>query len=70
VPPDVDPGDLPPILLGRGRRDEWYDGGKEDDDLARLRQAGVAVETCVFDGGHEWTDDFYRAAEGFLGRVG
>lgn len=70
VPPEVAPGDLPPVLLGRGRRDEWYDGGKEDDDLARLEAAGVAVETCVFDGGHEWTDDFYRAAEGFLGRVG
>jgi len=27
------------------------------------------VETCVFDGGHEWTDDFAAAAGAFLGRI-
>lgn len=69
VPPEVDPANLPPVLAGRGRDDEWYDDAKLAQDLRRLEAAGVAVETCVFDGGHEWTAEFYRAAGRFLGRL-
>ena len=29
---------------------------------ALLERKGVAVEVCRFDGGHEWSDAFYRAA--------
>jgi len=66
VPPEVDPGALPPVLVGRGRGDEWYDQAKLQADLDRLRAAGTAADACVFDGGHEWTTDFYRAAGRFL----
>jgi predicted esterase len=69
VPPEVDPGRLPRVLLGQGRGDTWYTGDKRKADLARLTEAGVPVETCVFDGGHEWSDTFYAAAGRFLRRL-
>ncbi len=66
VPPEIDAERLPPVLIGRGREDAWYDQAKMAADLDRLEGAGTPVETCVFDGGHEWTDRFYRAAGDFL----
>ncbi|HEX6201281.1 MAG TPA: phospholipase, partial [Thermoanaerobaculia bacterium] len=69
VPPEVDAADLPPVLAGRGKTDEWYDDAKLAEDLRRLEAAGVPAETCVFDGGHEWTPAFYQAAGRFLERV-
>ena len=56
----------PPIFIGRGRTDTWYTAEKLNADLAALRGAGAAVESLVFDGGHEWTDDFRAAAGRFL----
>ena len=56
----------PPILVGRGRTDAWYTREKLETDLAALRGAGATVESLVFDGGHEWTDDFRAAAGRFL----
>lgn len=70
VPPEVDVARLPPALLGRGRSDEWYDDAKLRADLERLESAGVPTTPCVFDGGHEWTPEFYRAAGAFLAKVG
>jgi predicted esterase len=64
VPPDV-PSSLPPVLIGRGTRDEWYTDEKLKKDLKYLTD----VETCVFDGGHEWSDDFREAAAKFLART-
>lgn len=69
VPPEVNPADLPPVLAGRGRDDEWYDEGKLAEDLRRLEAAGVPAEACVFDGGHEWTAELYGAAGRFLERL-
>ena len=69
VPPEVDPARLPPVLVGRGCADEWYDDGKLQADLERLRAAGVRATPCVFDGGHEWTREFYRAAGTFLAEI-
>jgi predicted esterase len=69
VPPDVAEDGaprLPPVLLGRGRRDEWYTEEKMNADLATLEKKGADVETCVFDGGHDWTEDYFRAAGRFL----
>ena len=57
---------LQKVLIGRGTEDPWYDGAKMEGDVARLQGLGAAVETCVFEGGHEWTSEFRRAARDFL----
>jgi predicted esterase len=65
VPPDIiedRPVPLPPILIGRGTRDEWYTETKEAADRAALARIEARVDVCVFDGGHEWTDAFRTAA--------
>ena len=65
VPPDLTEDELaglPPVLIGRGTRDKWYDEAKMQADLDHLRPAAVQVATCVFDGGHEWSTEFHRAA--------
>ena len=53
---------LPPLLLARGIRDEWYTEEKFNEDLKFFEPA----RTLVFDGGHEWTDEFRAAAGEFL----
>ena len=57
---------LPPVLLARGDREEWYTPAKMESDVERLRQAGVAVHPFDYAGGHEWTDEFRSAAGRFL----
>ena len=48
------------------RTDAWYTQDKLDADRTCLEGAGAAVETLVFDGGHEWTAAFRAAAGRFL----
>ena len=62
--PDI-AGPLPPVLIGRGTREEWYTHEKLKKDLSILATI-TTVETCIFDGGHEWTEEFRVAAGGFL----
>jgi predicted esterase len=65
VHPDLAEQDLPGfprVLIGRGRTDPWYSEGTLHADVALLEQKGVTVEVCLFDGGHEWSDVFCRAA--------
>lgn len=66
--PDAEPRPLP-VLLGRGTGDTWYGEAKMETDLEVLRRPGVAVERVVFEGGHEWGEDFLAAAGRFLERV-
>jgi predicted esterase len=69
VPPELDAAALahvPSALVCRGERDEWYTTDKFDNDIGRLRAAGVAVRPLAFDGGHEWADEVIRAASLFL----
>jgi predicted esterase len=69
VPPDVVEGrfmPLPPVLIGRGTRDEWYTEAKETADRNALARIDARVDVCVFDGGHEWTDTFRTAAAAAL----
>lgn len=68
IPPDVKADAsvvLPPVLVGRGVRDEWYTDEKFKEDLSFL-EVRSRVTRCVFAGGHEWTDAFREAAAGFL----
>jgi predicted esterase len=70
IPPDVKTSGvkLPPVLLGRGERDDWYSAEKFKEDLKFLRETTELTE-CLFDGGHEWTDPFRAAATDFLKRL-
>jgi predicted esterase len=69
VPPDVAQQPhvkLPPILIGRGTSDQWYTADKHATDLATLKRLGVSVDSCVFEGGHEWGAEFLSTAARFL----
>ena len=68
VPPDVS-GPLPPVLISRGTREDWYTEEKLKKDLSVLANI-TTVETYVYDGGHEWTDEFRGVAGAFLTRIG
>jgi predicted esterase len=68
IPPELkaDPSiQLPPALLARGEKDEWYAPEKFKDDLNYLERT-TSVTSCVFPGGHEWSDEFRAAAGTFL----
>ena len=72
VPPELagrDLGPFPPVLLGRGTSEEWYDGAKMEHDVELLRGKRVDVRPCIFEGGHEWTNEFRAAAGRFLEEV-
>ena len=72
VPPELESCDLshfPPVLLGRGSSEEWYDAAKMEHDVELLRKKGVDIRPCVFEGGHEWTNEFRAEAGRFLEEV-
>lgn len=72
VPPELARRDLagfPPVLLGRGRREEWYTEEKMAADAGFLLSRGVDVRPVVYEGAHEWTEDFRRAAGEFLAGI-
>ena len=72
LPPELAPRDLshfPPVLLGRGSSEEWYDAAKMEHDVELLRRKGVDIRPCVFQGGHEWTNEFRAEASRFLEEV-
>jgi predicted esterase len=69
VPPEIDPASLARVhtaLVCRGARDEWYTAEKFQQDVARIRQAGAAVQPVAFDGGHEWSAPVLESASTFL----
>jgi predicted esterase len=72
VPPDVaeERRRLPPVLLGRGEADTSYTAAQMQADLLTLQDLGARVESCVFEGGHEWSETFLQAAGAFLARSG
>lgn len=72
VPPELlaDPGAaFPATLLARGERDDWYTATKMDADVAALMARGVAPETLVYPGAHEWTPDVAAAISRFVGSI-
>ena len=58
----------PPVLIGAGVRDTWFNE-RLDGDLAFLKSRGIAHEVVRFDGAHEWTAEFGAAAGRWLGRI-
>jgi predicted esterase len=72
IPPDVAASTrvaLPRVLIGRGTRDGSYSAAAHDGDIATLQRLGVSVESCIFEGAHEWTPQFYAAAGRVLART-
>lgn len=69
LPPELAEGDLsgfPPVLIARGDREEWYTPEKLERDVVLLEQHGITPVLLEYDGGHQWTDAFRRAASRFL----
>ena len=56
----------PRVLVARGHDDAWYTQAKMEADLIFFATADASVESLVFVGGHEWTDEFGAAAGRFL----
>ena len=56
-------------LVSRGAGDPWYTSEKMTADLSALTRHGVAVESAVYPGGHEWTAEFRALAGSFLGEI-
>ncbi|HZF07793.1 MAG TPA: phospholipase [Thermoanaerobaculia bacterium] len=72
LPPELEARELagfPPVLLGRGTREQWYDEAKMAHDVEALREKRIDVRPLVYPGGHEWTDEFRQAAAEFLAEV-
>jgi predicted esterase len=72
VPPELllDPdATFPPVLLARGRSDQWLTAEKFRADVNDLAAHGGRVRAHEFDGGHEWNDSFAVAAADFLQSV-
>ncbi len=68
MPPQIDEqATLPPILIGRGRTDEWFTVEKMERDVRRLKSM-TDVATCEFEGAHEWSEAFRNAVGEFLSR--
>jgi predicted esterase len=57
---------FPPVLLVRGRGDQWYSDSNHAADLSALRARGADVEAFVHDAGHDWTGDVSAAAARWL----
>jgi len=68
VPPDITAPKLPPALLGRGKYENWYSEENLKKDLSFI-DGRSDVTTCVFTGGHEWTDEFRAVAGEWLKRL-
>jgi predicted esterase len=72
IPPELESpvlSRIPAVLLGVGSSDAWYTHEKAASDEQRLQSAGVNVQVCSFDGGHEWTPAFAEAAARFLDSI-
>lgn len=70
IPPDVkeDPrAVLPPVLIGVGSGDSWYQA-RVDADLRFLESRGLVPRMIRFAGGHEFTDEFRTAVGEWLGQ--
>ena len=72
VPPELqtdESTDWPRVLIGRGTDDQWYTQGKMDSDVTFLARQNASIDPLVFNGGHEWHDDFRTAAGRLLQAV-
>jgi predicted esterase len=72
VPPELAAqrrGDFPPVLIGAGTEDEWYNQDKLEEDRSVLESMGAACRATIFAGGHEWTEEFRGSCGSFLEEI-
>lgn len=72
VPPelkDTDASVWPPVLVGAGDQDPYYTSAKVDLDVTFFKATGIPHNVIRFSGGHEWTDEFRRAAGEWLAKL-
>ena len=71
IPPDVREvaTKFPPVLIGCGVRDEWYAGDRVNSDRKFLESKQIPHEIVMFNGGHEFTDEFRTAAGAWIDRI-
>jgi predicted esterase len=68
IPPDVKTdvvSRFPPVLIGIGSRDTWYQP-RAEEDLKFLEDHRIPKTTVRYDGAHEFTDEFRRAASNWI----
>jgi len=58
----------PPVLVATGTRDTWLTPARLTEEVAFLQSQHVPHEALVFEGGHEWTDQFREAAGRWVGQ--
>jgi predicted esterase len=56
----------PRVFVATGTRDTWYTPARLAEDVAFLEARNVPHEALVFDGGHEWTNEFREAVGRWL----
>jgi predicted esterase len=59
----------PPVLIGSGWHDKFYGTDKVHADVSFLGARGIAHEVVRFHGGHEWSEEFRKAAAVFLEKL-
>lgn len=72
VPPELGEHELAglsSVVILRGADDQWYDPGKQAQDVDRLRRAHVVVNGLTAAGGHEWSREVAEAVGAFLSDV-
>lgn len=72
VPPELlagERGPWPRVLAATGAADAWYTPARLEADAAALRATGAEVRALEFEGGHEWSDEFSKAAGELLTEV-
>ena len=57
---------FPPLVLARGRRDDWFTQAKFDAEVASLTARNVTVRPFLYEGVHEWNEAVSSAAGEFL----
>lgn len=71
LPPEMadTPLRLPPVLVLRGERDEWFTHEKAGRDLAAFARHRIHARSASYPGGHEWSEAFFPQVEAFLREV-
>lgn len=71
LPPEMadSPLRLPPVLVVRGTRDDWFVRETAERDLTALARHRIRARSVVFEGGHEWSDAFFPQVAEFLREI-